>query len=209
MQFVRAPDENVYIAPFNLVEMVISGLLEWWVPKDTYEFINDCVMATLYSPLLFVAAWNERRDARKIRSNRSRGEDDDDRVFEWEQFYEDFDMEGEGWTKTCEIVKPNVEDEPAVIEVRKLRSEVEDLKTMLLQLTNSVQGSDNKTLTGSTSGKEPEVEEDDDQDTSEATETQDAPETSDTAEAEATSGDNKQGKKKNKKNKKKGPGSSS
>lgn len=209
MQFVRAPDENVYIAPFNLVEMVISGLLEWWVPKDTYEFVNDCVMATLYSPLLFVAAWNERRDARKIRSNRSRGEDDDDRVFEWEQFHDDFDMEGEGWTKTCEIVKPNVEDEPAVIEVRKLRSEVEDLKTMLSQLTNAMQSSDNKTLTGSKSDKEPEFDEDDDQDTSEATETQDAPETSDTAEAEATSGDNKQGKKKNKKNKKKGPGSSS
>jgi hypothetical protein len=209
MQFVRAPDENVYIAPFNLIEMVISGLLEWWVPKDTYEFVNDCVMATLYSPLLFVAAWNERRDARKIRSNRSRGEEDDDRVFEWEQFNEDFDMEGEGWAKTCEIVKPNVEDEPAVIEVRKLRSEVEDLKTMLSQLTNAIQGSDNKTLTGSKSGKESEVEDDDEQDTSEATETQDAPETSDTAEAEATSGDNKQGKKKNKKNKKKGPGSSS
>ncbi|KAM0187452.1 hypothetical protein ACHAPQ_004299 [Fusarium lateritium] len=209
MQFVRAPDENVYIAPFNLVEMVISGLLEWWIPKDTYEFINDCVMATLYSPLLFVAAWNERRDARKIRSNRSRGEEDDDRVFEWEQFNQDLDMEGEGWTKTCEIVKPNVEDEPAVIEVRKLRSEVEELKTMLSQLTSAIQGSDNKTLTISKSGKAPEVEDDDDQETSEATETQDAPETSDTAEAEATSGDNKQGKKKNKKNKKKGPGSSS
>jgi hypothetical protein len=198
MQFVRAPDENVYIAPFNLVEMVISGLLEWWVPKDTYEFINDCVMATLYSPLLFVAAWNERRDARKIRSNRSRGEDDDDRVFEWEQFNQDLDMEGEGWTKTCEIVKPNVEDEPAVIEVRKLRSEVEELKTMLSQLTNAIQGS----------GKASEVEDDDDQDTSEATETHDVPETSDTTEAGTTSGDNKQGKKKNKKNKKKGPGSS-
>jgi hypothetical protein len=209
MQFVRAPDENVYIAPFNLVEMVISGLLEWWVPRDTYEFVNDCVMATLYSPLLFVAAWNERRDARKIRSNRSRGEDDDDRVFEWEQFNQELDMEGEGWTKTCEIVKPNVEDEPAVIEVRKLRTEVEELKTLLSQLTDAIQGSDNKTLTSSKSGKGPEVEDDDDQDTSEATETQDAPETSDTAEAEATSGDNKQGKKKNKKNKKKGPGSSS
>jgi hypothetical protein len=197
MQFVRAPDENVYIAPFNLVEMVISGLLEWWVPKDTYEFINDCVMATLYSPLLFVAAWNERRDARKIRSNRSRGEDDDDRVFEWEQFNQDLDMEGEGWTKTCEIVKPNVEDEPAVIEVRKLRSEVEELKTMLSQLTNAIQGS----------GKASEVDDDDDQDTSEATETHDVPETSDTTEAGTTSSDNKQGKKKNKKNKKKGLGS--
>merc|ERR1712000_58930 len=40
MQFVRAPDENVYIAPFNLVEIIISGLFEWWMPRATYEFIN-------------------------------------------------------------------------------------------------------------------------------------------------------------------------
>ncbi|EXK30197.1 hypothetical protein FOXG_11454 [Fusarium oxysporum f. sp. lycopersici 4287] len=205
MQFVRAPDENVYIAPFNLVEIVISGLLEWWIPKSTYEFINDCVMATLYSPLLFVAAIFERRSARKIRHNRSRGEEDDDQVNEWEQFHEDLDMEGEGWAKTCEAVKPNVEDEPAVIEVRKLRAEMEELKAMLSQLTNS-KGSDDKTITGSKSGKEPATEDDDTQETSEAAETQDAPDTSDTPEGEGASGDQKQGKKNKKKNKKKGPG---
>ncbi|EWZ35660.1 hypothetical protein FOCG_05873 [Fusarium oxysporum f. sp. radicis-lycopersici 26381] len=205
MQFVRAPDENVYIAPFNLVEIVISGLLEWWIPKSTYEFINDCVMATLYSPLLFVAAIFERRSARKIRHNRSRGEEDDDQVNEWEQFHEDLDMEGEGWAKTCEAVKPNVEDEPAVIEVRKLRAEMEELKAMLSQLTNS-KGSDDKTITGSKSGKEPATGDDDTQETSEAAETQDAPDTSDTPEGEGASGDQKQGKKNKKKNKKKGPG---
>ncbi|KAF5698166.1 calcium channel YVC1 [Fusarium mundagurra] len=205
MQFVRAPDENVYIAPFNLVEIVISGLFEWWVPKSTYEFINDCVMATLYSPLLFIAAIFERRSARKIRHNRSRGEEDDDQVNEWEQFHDDLDMEGEGWTKTCEAVKPNVEDEPAVIEVRKLRAEMEELKAMLSQLTNS-KVSDDDTLTGSKSGKEPATEDDDTQEISEAAETQDAPDTSDTLEGEGASGDQKQGKKNKKKNKKKGPG---
>ncbi|KAF5688252.1 vacuolar cation channel protein [Fusarium denticulatum] len=205
MQFVRAPDENVYIAPFNLVEIVISGLFEWWVPKSTYEFINDCVMATLYSPLLFIAAIFERRSARKIRHNRSRGEEDDDQINEWEQFHADLDMEGEGWTKTCEAVKPNVEDEPAVIEVRKLRAEMEELKAMLSQLTNS-KVSDDDTIAGSKSGKEPATEDDDTQEISEAADTQDAPDTSDTPEGEGASGDQKQGKKNKKKNKKKGPG---
>ncbi|KAG5800118.1 hypothetical protein H9Q69_000836 [Fusarium xylarioides] len=205
MQFVRAPDENVYIAPFNLVEIVISGLFEWWVPKSTYEFINDCVMATLYSPLLFIAAIFERRSARKIRHNRSRGEEDDDLINEWEQFHEDLDMEGEGWTKTCEAVKPNVEDEPAVIEVRKLRAEMEELKAMLYQPTNS-KVSDDDTITGSKNGKEPATEDDDTQDISEAAETPDALDTSDTPEGEGASGDQKQGKKNKKKNKKKGPG---
>ncbi|KAF4341105.1 calcium channel YVC1 [Fusarium beomiforme] len=207
MQFVRAPDENVYIAPFNLVEIIISGLLEWWIPKSTYEFINDCVMAFLYSPLLFVTAFFERRDARNIRHNRSRGEEDDDQIHEWEQFHEGLDMEAEGWTKTCEAAKPNVEDEPAVIEVRKLRAEMDELKAMLYQLTNS-KGSDDETTTSVKSGKAPAVEDDDTQDTSEATEAQDAPNTSATPEAEGTSGNPKQGKNK-KKNKKKGPGGSS
>ncbi|KAJ4257571.1 Calcium channel yvc1 [Fusarium torreyae] len=211
MQFIRAPDENVYIAPFNLVEMVISGLLEWWVPKSTYEFINDCVMATLYSPLLFVAALVEKRTARKIRHNRSRGEEDDDQVHEWEQFDDNLDMEAEGWTKTCEAAKPNVEDEPAVIEVRKLRAEVDDLKSLLSQLNNAIKGSDEDTIIGSKSfGKAPEVEDDDTQETSEAAETPDVPDTSDAQEASATSSDNKPGKKNKKKNnKKKGSGGSS
>lgn len=208
MQFVRAPDENVYIAPFNLIEMVISGLLEWWVPKRTYEFINDCVMAVLYSPLLFVAALLEKRDARKIRSNRKRGEEDDDQIHEWEQFQEDLDMEAEGWTKTCEAAKPNVEDEPAVIEVRKLRAEVDELKSMLSQLNDTVKGSGDEAITRANTGKAPETGDDGTQTASESTETLDTQDTSDAQEAEATSGANKSGKKNKKKNNKKKGGSS-
>ena len=208
MQFVRAPDENVYIAPFNLIEMVISGLLEWWVPKPTYEFINDCVMAVLYSPLLFIAALFEKRDARKIRSNRKRGEEDDDQIHEWEQFQEDLDMEAEGWTKTCETAKPNVEDEPAVIEVRKLRAEVDELKSMLSQFSDTIKGSGDEAIARSNTGKAPETGDDGTQTASEATETLDTQDTSDAPEGEATSGDNKSGKKNKKKNNKKKGGSS-
>lgn len=138
MQFVRAPDENVYIAPFNILEIVISGLLEWWMNKKTYEFINDCVMAVLYSPILLVAAFFETRTAHAIRINRSRGEEDDDQVHEWEQLAHEMDFEGSGWAKTCEMAKPNVEDEPAVIEVRKLRAELDDLKSMLSEMSKAI-----------------------------------------------------------------------
>ncbi|KAM5354214.1 hypothetical protein ACJ41O_000864 [Fusarium nematophilum] len=206
MQFVRAPDENVYIAPFNLVEIVISGLLEWWMPKPTYEVINDCVMAVLYSPLLFVAAIFETRTAHAIRHNRARGEEDDDQVHEWEQFHEDLDFEAEGWVKTCDAAKPNVEEEPAVIEVRKLREEVEELKSMLSKISHAIKGEEEQPLIELQSGKEPEAEGDDAPETSEAPETPDVPDTSDAPEASAASGDGKGGKKNKKKNKKKGPG---
>ncbi|UZP39684.1 hypothetical protein NXS19_007500 [Fusarium pseudograminearum] len=118
-------------------------------------------------------------------------------------------MEAEGWTKTCETAKPNVEDEPAVIEVRKLRAEMEELKSMLSQLgKTTAKGSDDNTITGSNAGKAPETG-DDAQEVSETTETADVLDTSDTPEAEATSGDNKSGKKGKKKNNKKKGGSSS
>lgn len=138
MQFVRAPDENVYIAPLNLVEIVISGLLEWWMPKKTYEIINDYVMATLYSPLLVIAAIFETRTAYQIRRNRARGEDDDNVVEEWEQLAEDIDFESEGWAKTCDMARSNVEVEPGVLEVRELRAEVDELKAVLAKISAAV-----------------------------------------------------------------------
>ncbi|CRK24278.1 hypothetical protein BN1723_018130, partial [Verticillium longisporum] len=78
MQFVRAPDENVYIPPFNLVEMVVIALVGWWMPKERFEHLNDIVMAVFYSPVLLIAAYAETRTAKEIQRNRSNGEEDDD-----------------------------------------------------------------------------------------------------------------------------------
>jgi hypothetical protein len=132
MQFVRAPDENVFIPPFNLIEIFfLAGPLEWWMNKKTYERINDLVMGTIYAPLLLVAAYLEKRTAAAIQSNRSRGEEDDDSVEEWEQMAGEVDFEADGWDKRVESVKSNVEEEPAVLEVRKLQEEVAKLQHML------------------------------------------------------------------------------
>lgn len=144
MEFVRAPDENVYIAPFNLVEIGVIVLFSWWLPKRQYEFVNDVVMAILYSPLLLIAAYFESRKAGEIRRNRSRGEDDDDTVEEWEQIEDQIDFEAEGWTKRCAAVKANVETDPAVIEVRKLMDEVAELKLMIAELKKGMDGANGK-----------------------------------------------------------------
>ena len=84
LQFVRAPDENVFIAPFNLVELF--GLVlpfEWWMSDKQYARLNDYVMGVLYSPLLLVTAYLETRTARTVRFNRKRNEADDDTIEEW------------------------------------------------------------------------------------------------------------------------------
>ncbi|KAM0465059.1 hypothetical protein ACHAPV_002054 [Trichoderma viride] len=139
MQFVRAPDENVYIAPFNLIEIVISALFEWWISKKAYEFINDCVMGFLYSPLLLITAFFETRTAYAIRRNRARGEEDDDIIEEWEQLAHEIDFGDEGWAKKCEAVKPNLEVDPAVLEIKKLRGEIAQLRSMLSDISDHVQ----------------------------------------------------------------------
>ncbi|KAI1383759.1 uncharacterized protein F4822DRAFT_49896 [Hypoxylon trugodes] len=135
MQFVRAPDENVFIAPFNLIEIFLLIIpFEWWMPKNQYERLNDIVMGVIYSPLLFCSALFEVRTAKEIRRNRRRGEDDDDTEEEWEQMASEVDFEGEGWAKKVADSKANVEEDPAVLEIQKLRDEVDQLKTLLENL---------------------------------------------------------------------------
>ncbi|OBU00301.1 hypothetical protein VE01_01528 [Pseudogymnoascus verrucosus] len=142
MQYVRAPDENVFIAPFNLIE--IFGLIlpfEWWISKRTYMKLNDYVMAVIYAPLLIVAAFFEMRSARDVTSNRKRGEADDDTIEEWEQLdSSELDLEGEGWTKSVESAKSNVDLDQATVEVRELREELGELKELMKSFLKEKQG---------------------------------------------------------------------
>ncbi|KAI8941633.1 hypothetical protein NX059_002846 [Plenodomus lindquistii] len=135
MQFVRAPDENVFIAPFNLIEMFFLILpFEWWLDSKRYEKLNDTVMAIIYSPLLVITAGMEQREAWVVRDNRRRGEDDEDTVQEWEEILNECDFEADGWDKKVQGTRPNVEVEGAVLEVRALREEVKELKELLVAL---------------------------------------------------------------------------
>ncbi|KAF4125403.1 Potassium ion channel Yvc1 [Geosmithia morbida] len=141
MQFVRAPDENVFIPPFNLIEVVLSGLCEWWLPDDIYAQVNDIVMGIIYSPLLVVIGIYETRRAAHIRRNRARGDDDDNVQEEWEDGSVEVDFEAEGWAKTCEAVTPKIGQDPVLEEVKKLRSEIDELKALLANVNKGITSS--------------------------------------------------------------------
>ena len=135
MQFVRAPDENVFIAPFNLIE--IFGLIlpfEWWMPKDKYEKLNDMVMGTIYSPVLVITAFVEVSRAKQVRFNRSRNEVDEDTVEEWEQLWDEMDFESTGWAKRVGETKPNVIVDGTLLEVRELKKQMKELIEMVERL---------------------------------------------------------------------------
>lgn len=141
MQFVRAPDENVFIAPFNLIELFLLVIpFEWWMDSDRYQRLNNYVMGVLYSPLLIITAAIETSQAHKVRGNRRRSEADDDTIEEWEELEVDF--EADGWDKKVEASRPDVSTDAAVLEVRKLREEVQELKAFILEI--KAQGSQDR-----------------------------------------------------------------
>lgn len=132
LQFVRAPDENVFIAPFNLVEMVFLVLpFEWWMSKKQYARLNDYVMGIIYSPLLLVTAYLETRTARSVRFNRRRNEADDDTIEEWEQLADELDVEGSGWGKKVQDTAPNVVTDATMVELKELKEDMKELKALL------------------------------------------------------------------------------
>lgn len=136
LQFVRAPDENVFIAPFNLVELFCLILpFEWWMSDRQYARLNDYVMGVLYSPLLLVTAYLETRTARSVRFNRKRNEADDDTIEEWEQMADEFDIEGSGWGKKVLESAPNVTKDATMVELKELKEDMKELKALLKSLT--------------------------------------------------------------------------
>jgi len=138
---VRAPDENVYVAPLNLIEIFLVALpFEWGLPKARYERLNDVVMGVVYAPLLCVSALFERRMALEINENRSRGGEDDYVAEEWDHVHRHagLDFDGDGWAERVASVRTNLEVKPAVLEVLRLRAEVGDLRAAIADLAAAV-----------------------------------------------------------------------
>ncbi|EER24655.1 hypothetical protein D8B26_004988 [Coccidioides posadasii str. Silveira] len=157
LQFVRAPDENVFIVPFNLVEIFFLILpFEWWLPSARYERLNHYVMGVIYSPLLFITAFIETCHARRIQVNRRLGEEEDDQVEEWEEAAAlvgatSVTMD---WDQKVQEIKPNVEVDLCVIEVRALKQELADLRTLVKTL---VEQRDRRTASGEDQGENTQV----------------------------------------------------
>ena len=91
-------------------------------------------MAIVYSPLLLITAYIETKQAHRVQHNRRIGEQDKDTVEEWEQMVDGLDMEAEGWSKKVESTRPNVKTDAAVLEIRELKTKVEELRGLVERL---------------------------------------------------------------------------
>ena len=132
IQYVRAIDEYVYIAPFTLIE--VFGLIlpfEWWMSKERYARLNHTVMGIVYSPMLLLTAMWETKQAHIVIANRRRGAQADDTIEEWED--DECDLDVDDWKSRVAKAKPNLQDNP-VQECKELRKEVQELKEMMKAL---------------------------------------------------------------------------
>ncbi|KAK9477094.1 hypothetical protein V1514DRAFT_334852 [Lipomyces japonicus] len=133
LRFVRAPDENLFIPPLNLIE--IFGLiipLEWWMKKEYYAKLNDYVMLAVYSPILLLTASYEVYVAKRILRNRAEGEEDDETRQEWEEIEDQIDFETDGWMNQIRAIVPHVGHEPGLWELTEFRKH-------LCQISNQIQ----------------------------------------------------------------------
>lgn len=65
ISMVRAPDQFVYLPPFNLLEAFIIAPLEWIVSQHTYARINHSVQSVIFALPLMCVAFYESRVARR------------------------------------------------------------------------------------------------------------------------------------------------
>jgi hypothetical protein len=59
LNFIRAPDENTFCPPLNLIEIFLLIPFEPFLKKSTYQTINEWVMKVVYSPALVCIAFYE------------------------------------------------------------------------------------------------------------------------------------------------------
>lgn len=76
LRYIRAPDENLYVPPFNLVEFFVIPF-GFILSKNAFRYLNHYVMLVLYSPLLAYITMDELSNARRIQYNRFKGLPDD------------------------------------------------------------------------------------------------------------------------------------
>ena len=140
LRYIRAPDSNLYVPPFNLIEMIITPF-SYFISERNYKIINHYIMLLIYSPMLVYITIDELSNARRIQYNRFRGVPDDANEIntEWDltDGFDD-DVDGTGWegirNRSLEIHKvvqdqrqAEAEDPEFSIDLDKFNKDIQEL----------------------------------------------------------------------------------
>ncbi|CCK71900.1 Yvc1p KNAG_0I01090 [Huiozyma naganishii CBS 8797] len=76
LRYIRAPDEDVYVSPFNLIELLMVPVMKV-LDKRSQRALSHFVMTFLYAPMLLFVSFKEIGEARRIKYNRMKRLPDD------------------------------------------------------------------------------------------------------------------------------------
>lgn len=76
LRFIRAPDEDVFVPPLNLIEIIMFPIIKI-LPKPWSGDITKFLMTIMYSPILLYVSIKEVRIARRVQYNRLKKLEDD------------------------------------------------------------------------------------------------------------------------------------
>jgi len=143
---IRAPDQYLYPAPFNIIELVLIAPLEYIVSKDLYRTINGWMMSVLFFiPLSVIAVYEAELDPAKNKWVKDWLSHPDEGLVGSAE-YQDPEVDGEDATKGLKIsVVPFAElikvfpdtthSSEAVIlrEVKDLKEQINELKKLIAE----------------------------------------------------------------------------
>jgi hypothetical protein len=142
LNFIRAPDENTFCPPLNLIEVFLLIPLEPFLKKSRYQRINEIVMKIVYSPILVLIAVFEskysppfsvlltfRYQARRILGNRMVGLQDGEEGMGWD-VDDSFDAEGSGWAEKVRSTIPRIEEDEMVL-LRRMERKLDHVESVI------------------------------------------------------------------------------
>jgi len=138
LNFIRAPDENTFCPPLNLIEIFLIIPFEPFLKKTTYQRINEWVLKVIYSPALAIIAFYESRllplsiwpdcriQAPQLTHSKLIGLDIGQEAMGWD-IDEEFNPEASGWAEKVRSTIPNI-DEDEMVLLRRLEKKFELLE---------------------------------------------------------------------------------
>ncbi|CAL9730518.1 calcium channel Yvc1p [Monosporozyma unispora] len=76
LRYIRAPDEDVYVPPLNLIEISLQPIFKL-TTRDQARMVSHSIMTLIYFPILIVVALKEVKIANKVKYNRLQNLPDD------------------------------------------------------------------------------------------------------------------------------------
>lgn len=136
LRYIRAPDTDLFIPPFNLIEFILTPFFQF-VPYKYVKTINYFVLLTLYSPLLLYISIDELANARRIHYNRYKGLADDANEIdtEWDLTDGYVDSTGDSWDA---IQESNSQVSQALQDQRNAENEDPEFKINLVEFNEKI-----------------------------------------------------------------------